>query len=245
MDPQPEKEIGGASSLRGYSGVRITAPPRAAPPGDLSGTSVIALLQPDVDDRQRARILAGAALAGVIFTVLAHEFGHWLAGLLVTGDVPDYLLVAVRQKVSTFTVAEGMTIWLAGPAFHLAALTFLAMLSMRTGGHGARTTVALGAAVLFSLVVALASWAIALATPPSEWSDDVPRAATFLRGPRMLWMNFMAAAYVATLGFPLVYWLRSIRRTSNTAMLLVPALVGAFEGLILLLAATWVVSLSL
>lgn len=249
MDPGSKRESEKAGAGRNYGGVRITTPPRrddvampvpqaiaSAPKLGQSGSVVAA--------DQQARILTGSALFGVIVIVLLHEFGHWIAGFAVTGLAPDFLLVAVRQKVPDFSTAGGIVTWGAGPLVHITILwLFVYYVTSRSRTHP-RLFAVTGGAIVFTLIVHLLTWASATFTSVDSWGNDVPRVATFFGSWARFWMHALSAGFMAAVLLAAYVWLVVARSTGRKGLFLYPSLMGAGQGAVLVLIATYFVSLS-
>ncbi len=248
-ETKPMSRLRGGGHNRGQGDLRTTATPR------LSDSS-----SPEVDDQlfdleqalanatitrdQQARILSGSALFGVIAIVLLHELGHWIAGFTVTGVVPDYLFVAVRQSVTEFSRAGGILTWGAGPLAHIVVLWAIVLFVTGKGRKFPRLFAIAGGAAFFSVVVQLLIWASATFTSPNDWGNDLPRVATFLGSWAQFWMHLLSAVFtLATLGAAYWWWL-SAKATGSPRLFVTPAIVGAIQGGVLVVIATFVVSLS-
>ncbi len=245
MEPGSESETQRATG-RNYRGVRITTPPRADSDGHKDG-GLTAQIDRELSQRppgksfgrsQQARILTGSALFGVIVIVLLHEFGHWITGFAVTGRAPDFLFVAVRQKVSDFSTIGGIITWGSGPLLHLAAIwAAIVFVTSRSRSHP-RLFAMTGGAILFTLVVHLVNWTGATFTSTDSWGNDLPKVATFFGSLARVWMHLMSIAFATALLLPAYVWMVAARSTGNQALYVTPAVVGAIQGGVLVLIAT-------
>lgn len=246
---ESEREVTGSNVGRNYGGVRITPPPRGGSAGsrtveDLAAELTGQLAPKSFGRSQQARILTGSALFGVIVIVLLHEFGHWLSGFAVTGLAPDYLLVAVRQKTADFSTFDGVVTWGAGPLVHLIALwAIVIFVTSRSRTHPRLFAVA-GGAVIFTVVVHLINWIGATFTSPDSWGNDLPRVATFFGSWARMWMHLLSLGFMAAILLPAYVWLTVARTTGIRGLHMTPALLGAIQGGVLVLIATFFVTLS-
>ena len=233
----------GARSLRGYQGIRITAPPRAVVPDD---SAVIAQAdETPLTREQQARILTGASLMGALLVVLAHELGHWLAGLAVTGMAPDFYVFAVRQKTAAISNAEGVLIWGAGPAAQLAALWALTLIAPLSGRYAARLAAGAGAAIVFSIALTSIAWALAVFSSPEQWQDDLPKVASFFPSAPWAVMWLLNAAFITALAVTWLRWLKMMKNGLNRRMFAGPIAVGAIQGGVIVLVGSIIVSLAI
>ncbi len=252
MDPdtksENERTAGTPEPGRNYAGVRITAPPRGEPAGSRTLEDLSAELDRHMAGRslgrsQQARILTGSALFGVIIVVLLHEFGHWITGLLITGQAPDYLFVAVRQKTSEFSTFGGIVTWGGGPLIHLVAIwTAIVFVTSRSRSHP-RLFVATGGAIIFTLVIHTMIWAGATFTSTDSWGNDLPKVATFLGSWARLWMHLLSIGYLAAMLVPAYVWFSVARTGRNRGIFVMPAILGAIQGGVLVVIVTFFVSL--
>lgn len=257
MDPDNERgeeaqSVPGAcpDSGRNYAGVHITAPPR----GELGANRTMDDLAAELDRSlfskrsfgrsQQARILTGAALFGVIVVVLLHEFGHWLTGLLVTGQAPDYLFVAVRQKTTEFSTFGGILTWGAGPLLNLVAIWVAIIFMTSRSRTYPRLFAATGGAIIFTVIVHMLNWAGATFTSPADWGNDLPRVATFFGSWARFWMHVMSAGFMVAVLLPTYVWITVARTASNQGLYLTPTVLGAVQGGILVVIITFFVALS-
>lgn len=254
MDPVEKRDtqqaVTGADVGRNYGGVRITRPPSRARSG--SGQTLeqfTAELNQSLPGRgfgrsQQARILTGAALFGVIVSVLLHEFGHWLSGFAVTGMAPDFLLVAVRQKTAEFSTIGGIVTWGSGPLLHTAALWAIVIFVTSRSRTHPRLFAAAGGALVFALIAHSLNWTGATFTSPDSWGNDLPRVATFFGSWARFWMHMLSLIFMATILLPAYVWLTAARSTNTQSLYITPAVLGAVQGGVLVLIATFFVSLS-
>lgn len=198
-----------------------------------------------VDRERQARILTGAALLGIIVTVLTHEFGHWVTGFALTGMAPDFYVLAVRQKTDTLSTSEGILIWLAGPVFHMAMLWAMVLLTPFAGRYSTRLVAASGAALIFSIVLVAATWTFAAFSTPADWGDDLPKVASFFSSDQGVWMHLLNATFMTGILAATGYWLWSTRRSGNARVFAGPVAVGVIEGMVALLIGAWLVSFML
>lgn len=241
-------EPGPASPRRGYRGLRITPPPRtgsSAAEQEQNAVTIdgIEFPRPQIDAGSQARILTGASLFGVILIVLLHEFGHWISGLAVTGEVPRFYVVAVEQKVADFSTASGIITWGAGPAVHLAVLWGLVLAARRRGRRSPRLVAAAGGALMFTILVHLFIWGAAALTSTDSWGNDLPRVATFLGSKARLWMHVMSAAFILAVLAAGYRWLLTVLATGKPGLHISPTIIGTVEGTVMVLIGTVFVSL--
>jgi hypothetical protein len=241
---QPEDRIEpDARSLRGYGGIRITAPRRGSAStgiGKEPAEPVNYDFRPSRE--QQARILTGSALLGVLAVVLLHELGHWVAGLIVTGQAPDFYGVAVRQQTTEFSTTEGVVTWLAGPAVQLAAVWALTLLIPASEKYAARLAAAAGAAILFSLALTAVTWALAATSSPSEWQDDLPKVASFFPSNSWALMFLLNGAFMAAVIAAGLRW-QGIKGRLNSKLFAGPIAVGTVQGGVVVLAGSVLVAL--
>lgn len=237
----PENRASTPLQGRGYAGVRITAPPKkeglVEPQSESTGSSVI-IPGREITGEQRARILTGSALFGVLLIVFLHEFGHWATGFLITGRAPDFLFVAVRQKVTEFSTFGGIFTWGAGPVVHITALWILTLFVSRKGERYPRLLSATGAAAVFTIIITLFIWGQATFTSSESWGNDLPKVATFIGSAERVWMHLLSATFMAAAIFALRRWWFTIQATGRPAMYYTPALYGTFQGGVFVLIAT-------
>ena len=244
MNDLPNSGVDPTVPERGYSGVRITAPRRTTgtPGAEAADLAGIIAANPHLYREKLARILTGAALFGVVAIVLLHELGHWLAGLIITGRVPDFYLVAVRQKIEVFSTAGGIITWGAGPVAQAAVLWAILLLASARGERSPRLLVLTGGALLFTVVTHLAVWAGAAFTSPDSWGNDLPRVATFLGSDsdsaQRFWMHMLNAAYAAAIVTAARRWWKLVRVTDRISLYTSTTVIGAVEGGILVLIVT-------
>ena len=253
MNDHPNSPVEPTQPERGYGGVRITAPrrtpksPGAAGIGvpDLARQITVAL---PIGPEQQARILTGAAIFGVFAIILLHEFGHWFAGLAVTGRFPDFYIVAVRQKVEQFSTAGGIFTWGAGPVAQAAVIWVVVLLASARGERSPRLLVIAGGAIIFTLVTHIFVWLFAAFSSPDSWGNDLPRVATFLGSgtdsTQRLWMHLLNAAYSTAILSAAYRWWKLVRVTSRTSLFASSSAIGAFEGGIVVVVATLFLALS-
>ena len=225
---------------RGYGGVRITAPPRKPEIAGI-GLSVLAGQNSPgepLNSEHQVRILIGSALFGVVLVVLLHEFGHWLAGLAITGRFPDYYIVAVRQKVEHFSTADGIITWGAGPVVQAVVLWGLVLIALAKGQRSPRLLAMAGGAAIFSLVTHLGTWAFATFSSSESWGNDLPRVATLLGSSERSWMHLLNAVFFTTILIAGYRWWKLTRSAERPGLYASSAAIGAFEGGILVLFAT-------
>lgn len=252
MDPGSERDSEqtavGPNSGRNYGGVRITPPPsqhgaRSRTLADLSAELDRQFSTRSHGRSQQARILTGSALFGVIVIVLLHEFGHWLSGFAVTGMAPDFLLVAVRQKTAEFSTFGGIFTWGAGPMLQ-AVMIWISVIfvTSRSRSHPRLFAVA-GGALAFTLIVHLVNWGGATFTSQDSWGDDLPRVATYFGSWARFWMHLLSAGFMAVILLPAYVWLTVARSNGTKGLYTTPVALGAIQGLVLVLIATFFVSL--
>jgi hypothetical protein len=240
---QPEDRVEPKThSLSGYDGIRITAPRR------VKGTGAGRPLEAadgdiPISGEQQARILTGAALMGILVTVLLHELGHWAAGFLLTGQAPDFYGVAVRQQTAEFSNAEGVVMWVAGPALQLAAVWGMTLLIPRAGKYASRLAAAAGATVLFTLALTAVTWTVAAASSPSEWHDDLPKAASFFPSNPWALMFLLNSAFMAAVVAAGLRWHRTMKSRLNSKQFAGPISVGTIQGAVVVLMGSALVAL--
>ena len=234
---------------RNYSGVRITAPPTRTPesnypPTEFGRSSTRADTNSEPGRSEQARILTGAALFGVIASVLLHEFGHWIAGLLVTGQPPQFLFIAVRQPTDQFSTFGGIVTWGAGPLLHVVAL-WIAYLSVagKVRRHP-RLFAATGGALFFALAVTVVSWLAASFSGPASWQNDIPRVATYFGSLGRIWMHLLSLLTAGAIAVLAYRWVVAARSSGRPGLHVSPALIGAIQGGVLVLIATFLISLA-
>lgn len=251
IEPESEGEQHRPIAGRGYRGVRITAPPRKSQAEESKlfdagpGKSVKTGLPNEVTNDQRARILTGAALFGVLFIVLAHEFGHWLTGFIVTGRPPDFLVVAVRPKESDFSTIEGILIWGSGPVLHMALLWAAVLFTSAKIERYPRIMSATGAAAMFTVVIFVVTWMGAAFTGTDTWENDLPKVATFAGSTARIWMHLLSFLFIGATVVAIRRWWAAVKSTGRQGFYLSPAGLGAFQGAVFVLIANVFVALSL
>lgn len=244
-----ERAPPGHDSGRNYGGVRITPPPSGESERSRTADDLAAALDQQFSTRslgrsQQARILTGAALFGVIVIVLLHELGHWITGFAVTGLAPDFLFVAVRQKVADFSTIGGIITWGSGPLLHAVALWFIVIyVTSRSRSHP-RLFLMAGGAVIFTVVIHLLNWIGATFTSPDSWGNDLPRVATFFGSWARFWMHVLNAGFMAAILLPAYVWFVVARSTGRQSLYITPAVLGAVQGGVLVVIATFLVALS-
>ena len=250
MKPETTSDNTETTPGRNYDGVKITAPPSRLNPNQIayrqrySGKTGQAYSQTELTNDQRARILTGSALFGVIAIVILHEFGHWLAGFVVTGRAPDFLVVAVRQKVTEFSAFGGILTWGAGPVLHLAVLWAVVTFASTKGERYPRVLTAVGAGALFTLAVHIFSWVGATFTEPDSWGNDLPKVATFAGSTARIWMHLLSALFLGATVLLVRRWWVATQATGRPGFYLSPAIVGAFQGGVLVIIASLFVAFS-
>ena len=230
--------------------MRITAPPRQPDIGDnpfsqKPGKSVDYRPEIEVTDGQRARILTGSALFGVLFIVLAHEFGHWITGFVITGRPPDFLIVAVRQKQSDFSTLEGILIWGSGPVLHMALLWAAIAFSSAKIERYPRILSAAGGAALISVVIFFITWVGATFTETDTWENDLPKVATFAGSTARIWMHLLSLLIIGATVLAIRRWWAAVKATGRPGFYLSPAGLGAFQGAVFVVIANVFVALAL
>ncbi len=248
MDRGENQPVETAATPRGYSGVRITAPPGRAKTADPAQEKpVVGSLDASgnlvVEPGTQARILTGAALFGVVAIVLLHELGHWVTGFAVTGEVPRFLGVAVQQKVADFSTVGGVLTWGMGPFVHVAVLWGLVLASANRGRRSPRLMAIAGGAAIFTVVANLLIWVGASFSQQDTWGNDIPKVATFFSTAPRLWMHLLSALMMIAILGAAVRWWSSVQATGRPGLIISPTLVGAVEGVVVIVIATFFIEL--
>jgi hypothetical protein len=176
--------------------------------------------------------------------VILHEFGHWLTGLVLTGRVPDFYVVAVRQKVEHFSTASGIVTWGAGPVVQLAVVWTLVVLATRRGKYRQRLVAMAGGAVIFAAISQLAIWIIAGFSSTDSWGNDLPKVASLLASGERLWMHLLSAVFFIAILVAARRWWSAVALLERRGMHLTTAAIGAVEGAVFTVVATLFVEIS-
>ena len=219
MDRGENQPVETAATPRGYSGVRITAPPRRAKTADpaqekLAIGSLDASGNLVVEPGTQARILTGTALFG-----------------------------AVQQKVADFSTVGGVLTWGMGPFVHVAVLWGLVLASANRGRRSPRLMAIAGGAAIFTVVANLLIWVGASFSQQDTWGNDIPKVATFFSTAPRLWMHLLSALMMIAILGAFVRWWSSVQATGRPGLIISPTLVGAVEGVVVIVIATFFIEL--
>lgn len=222
--------------------MRITPPPKLSE--SISKATLASVDKTVMSSDRQARILTSTALFGVLAVILLHEFGHWLTGLIVTGQVPDFYIVAVRQKVESFSTVGGIVTWGSGPVVQLGVVWGMVLLATRQGRFRPRLLTMAGGAAIFSVALQLTTWVFAGISSSESWGNDLPKVATFFGSADRFWMHLLSGLFFTAILFATKRWWKTVRGLEHRSIHTASAFVGALEGGAFIVIATLFVELS-
>ncbi len=100
-----------------------------------------------------------------------------------------------------------------------------------------------GAVSIVAAVVIAIAWIVASFADSESWNNDLPKVAALLGSPEHLWLYLLSGGFLAVLLSGLFVWFRAARSTGRQSIYVVPAVTGAIQGAVVLVIATFLLSL--